>query len=100
MIDCKTPSQWRPEIYKPLISERLGNNHLGFKSLQIMNAAKPIGQKKRIKKLTTKLQDHLSQPITIISNKSSKEVIPMSDTLGLDASISGVKYKKLGNKNF
>lgn len=163
-INCLTPAQWRPEIYKPLISERLGKTHKDLQALQVSTIAKSNSQKVRLRKLTTevapkynthettfqrtgtgsegdsRLQHSRSEPIippssapnneiqdaslapsqdeskeddsigkefmeeveeavdtrTSSSKNGKKKKVNMGDTLGLDASVSGVTYSKLG----
>jgi hypothetical protein len=128
LITAITPSQWRPNDYRPPLSERLGETHLGAAVLQVAAAAKPKSQKERIKKLTTPVKADNgflsssfpapapasaasnSRPTTSENNNNppssspGKEKNPtttnpnqvIADSLGLDPSISGVKYKKLG----
>lgn len=143
MVDARTPSQWRPEVYKPPLSERLGTAHNDLKALQIKGAAQPKSHQTRVKKLTTvvnhqmvhqlELQQHHtggaatamkhSQSAKVLGGESissrsaasaedestSQSSIPTNrtssaqdkatewmDSIGLDAAVSGVKYKKLG----
>jgi stress-induced morphogen len=100
LITALTPSQWRPNEYKPLISERLGATHLGMPSiLEVNTATKPKAQKERVKKLTSLPDKGLSsshQQDHHISSSKIPSSAGLSDSLGVDPSISGVKYKKLG----
>ena len=72
MVSALTPSQWRPEIYNPPVSERLGPAHLGLRTLQIMNSAKPKSQKIRVKKLTT-VVDHYQHQREMLIEQVAKE---------------------------
>jgi len=158
MVDTRTPSQWRPDLYKPALSERLGTGHHDLRALQIKVAAKPKSHQSRVKKLTTvvthemlhqlelekhhvsgggkppshasahrpsqllriggALEDDVSLGTANTHSTSSSAHLPdnvhgnnsntnnsinnntnkalLADSLGLDASVSGVKYKKLG----
>jgi stress-induced morphogen len=96
LITALTPSQWRPNEYKPLISERLGATHLGMPSiLEVNTATKPKAQKERVKKLTSLPDKGFSHEHQISSSKIPSSA-GLSDSLGVDPSISGIKYKKLG----
>lgn len=147
MVDTRTPSQWRPEVYKPPLSERLGAAHNDLRALQITGAAQPKSHQSRVKKLTTVVnhemlhqlelqQHHVGGPAStaLRQSQSAKHVgtsghsvhsthsasgddestqsslvntyrttsagdnktAEWMDSLGLDAAVSGVKYKKLG----
>lgn len=133
LIDAKTPSQWRPDMYDPPVSERFGSSHLKMRAVQIMDAAKPKSQAKRIKKLaasrsqsatpmfppiagasTAPVEDFASRHGIVASATSTSSIISVgstdsqlslgslndkagfADSIGLDTSVSGVKYKKLG----
>lgn len=129
LIDARTPSQWRSDIYTAPLSERLGTAHVQLRSGQIIDAAKPRGHKNRIKKLTTttsntpdkKRMQHLQQPMLLLhghhqnrrhsrlsdddgdtslgdnsSMQDDEEVDQFADSIGLDATVSGVQYRKLG----
>lgn len=159
IITALTPAQWRPDVYKPLISERLGAAHKGMQALQINPSAKPASQRHRLRKLTTAQDMSKSMPTlrtipdtggesAIVSRPSTAELnentvaegdhqdaldlvaddlhstsppddahnqpVPSSsshahhgrskmgtrgglaETLGLDSSVSGVTYDKLG----
>eukprot|EP01038_Epipyxis_sp_PR26KG_P013030 gene13030-17462_t len=103
MIDARTPSQWKPAIYAPLLSERIGKAHIGLSSLEILQAAKPKNIKNRVKKLSTVVDHSTTLPNIFHNNnnsdyisKSEKSGLTLSDTLGMDPSVSGIKYKKLG----
>ncbi len=99
LIDARTPSQWRPELYAPLLSERLGSSHVELRNLQVDDAAKPSKQRLRVKKLTTVPDPRLTPngalpPLPKSPPNSGRPAL--SDTLGLEAAVSGVKYAKLG----
>ena len=116
-IDCRTPSQWKPSIYKPPLSERLGSTHNTIRSLGIDNSAKPRSHLSRVKKLTTVVSHELlhQQELTKhhvstvgvkhgsileedehFSGTAALNPSKYMDSIGLDPAVSGVKYKKLG----
>jgi stress-induced morphogen len=151
MVDARTPSQWRPEIYKPPLSERLGSAHNSMRALQMDAAAKPKSHQVRVKKLTTVVTHEMLHQIELsahhvsgagstrkasnashstsgiaeasspllaspmhapmgdddasfasyqsqrsASPEKTSQTIKHLDSIGLDAAVSGVKYKKLG----
>jgi hypothetical protein len=49
LIETWTPSQWKPQLYPPPLSERYGSSHNQFKSQHIDQVVKLKEQKKRIK---------------------------------------------------
>lgn len=78
-IHTMTPAQWRPEIYKPLISERLGKSHHELFALQINSLANPSSQKVRLKKLTTEvapkafsINESLNRTVSTNGNESTQ----------------------------
>ncbi len=91
-----SPSQWRPDQFIPILSERLGKSHGHVQQLQIDSNVKPLKQKQRIKKLTTAPDKttNAQRPTTISKSDSQKR--SMADTLGLDPTVSGVAYEQLG----
>jgi hypothetical protein len=98
-ISALTPSQWRPDQYQPILSERLGQSHSNLQHLQIDTNVKPSKQKKRVKKLTTTIHGNKSMAAPTIQKGQTTKDTPknsMADTLGLDPSVSGVTYDQLG----
>lgn len=97
IITALTPAQWRPEVYKPLLSERMGQSHSYVHSIQLEKSVQPTKQKVRIKKLTTMIEkDGTISLAEGPPRAKSPQSSTMADTLGLDPAVSGVKYKKLG----
>lgn len=98
-----TPAQWRPELYQPILSERIGQTRNFLTTIQMDPYTKPIIQKKRIQKLTTAKETStstsalFSKPAKKPSKKQSnlpKRV--MNESLGLDQTVSGVTYNQVG----
>jgi len=72
MIETKTPSQWRPDLYKPPLSERTGGAHLDLHAVQIKAAAQPRGQKMRVKKLATVVDHNLLHQMELSQHHHSR----------------------------
>ena len=98
IIETKTPSQWKPDLYIAPNSERLGRNHLDFSGAHIAQEAKPKKQTERMKLLATVIDERHKGNNDggggHSKNLKSKSVSSLLDSLGLDASISGVIDKK------
>jgi stress-induced morphogen len=71
MVDARTPSQWRPTIYKPPLSERLGTAHNDLRALQINPAAKPRSHQVRVKKLTTVVDHQMLHQLELSQHHTS-----------------------------
>jgi stress-induced morphogen len=103
IIETKTPSQWKPDMYIAPNSERLGRNHMDASGHHIPKEVKPKKQTERMKLLATVIDErHRNNNNSITEaapggrskNLHSKSVSSLLDSLGLDASISGVIDKK------
>lgn len=53
LIDARTPSQWKPDIFEPPLSERYGSDHNSVRSGFLPNIILATAQKKTIKKIAT-----------------------------------------------
>ena len=96
IIETRTPSQWRPDLYHLQSTERFGKSHLSLSSNNIDIPTRPKQQKDRLKKLVKKTA-HTSSSSSIISlTSTNSNTISLSESLGLDSSISGIKYKRSG----
>jgi len=99
MVDTRTPSQWKPDLFEPPLSERHGLAHVDLRASQIAAAAQPRGQKMRIKKLTTVVSEQMLHQLDLQTNHGGKKAEAaggLAESLGLHDAVSGVKYKKLG----
>ena len=107
VIECKTPSQWKPDVYIAPNSERLGRDHLNHSNVHIPKEVKPKKQTERMKLLATVIDEKwkmkaeaervaaaASPTKGVASTKSSKSVTSLLDSLGMDSAISGVIDKK------
>jgi stress-induced morphogen len=79
MIEPMTPSQWRPQLYSPPLSERYGKSHNEFRSQQVVVAAKPKAQRQRIKTLSM-TNNTSSTSMTSFPFFSSSSSVPHSAT--------------------
>jgi len=68
IIETKTPSQWRPDLYHLQSTERFGKSHLSLSSNNIDIATKPKYQKERLKKLAKKTSNSSSSSNIISLN--------------------------------
>jgi hypothetical protein len=120
IIEAKTPSQWRPGMYAAPISERFGSTHVGMRSNFLPKVIQPKSLTVRAKKLSQTVKkefgavldlqkdnsrdnNHSSNELTRVSKSgngerpsSAQEKSTLLDSLGLDSTVSGVKYKKQG----
>ena len=96
MMDLKTPSQWRPELYKPLVSERLNSSHVGFRSLNLAEGTKPKSVSRRVRKLAVTADFSDGPGATTFPKGNNQGTANLGDTLGVNPLVSGVKYKDLG----
>lgn len=96
IIETKTPSQWKPDLYIAPNSERLGRNHMDTSGAHIAHEVQPKKQKERMKLLATVIDERHRANADVGGGKNaqSKSVSSLLDSLGLDASISGVIDKK------
>lgn len=120
-IRALTPAQWRPQLYPPALSERLGRDHQQLGALGVSEGAQPDNQRWRLQKLsaapfdvnsTTVGSHDDSRPVTstvgvdssVVSSRTDatdrsalrrpgRELV---DSIGLHESVSGVQYAKLG----
>lgn len=120
LFDARTPSQWKPDLYPPPLSERFGSNHADKKASRLPVPAQKKAQMKRVKNLTTasvserdrvmhNIQDKLGKPEESKSRPDTSELSrssitanygnhgdTLADALGVDPFVSGVKFKKTG----
>ncbi len=106
IIECKTPSQWKPDVYIAPNSERLGRDHLDYSSTHIPTEVKQKKQTERLKLLATVVDERwkmkaeaekvaaAGSPAKGGASKGSKSVSSLLDSLGMDSAISGVIDKK------
>ena len=57
IVEAKTPSQWKPNLYEAPDSERFGSSHFDLQSANIPAHAKGSNSKFRVKKLAVDLQN-------------------------------------------
>lgn len=107
IIYTKSPSEWRPELYIPPISERFGQSHIGMTSGGVLKEVRPAANIKRMKNLTMnkdkmalKRQHEQSKeqkrdndgPVPL--NELPQHLRNLGETLGMDPSLT--PYKKKG----
>lgn len=92
-------SEWRADLYLPQTSERFGKTHLGITNSAIPKEAKPASHVDKIKKLAY-MPDGKSKMLLKSSSERGKmgcgERISLSETLGMDPEVSGLRYRKTG----
>jgi hypothetical protein len=103
LIETWTPSQWKPQLYPPPLSERYGKSHNEFRSQQVDLAVKSRAQKRRVKTLSsTTPSSSLSLTLPLPSSPSQHPSSPSSRTLqqssaellGLDSEILFKQFHK------
>ena len=57
MVDARTPSQWKPTLYPPPLSERFGASHADKRASRLPKPAQKQPQMKRIKGLAAKITE-------------------------------------------
>ena len=107
IIQTLTPSQWKPKLYPPPITERYGPSHIGMTSSSLPIHARDASHKKRLELLVFKgeAQSTASTLPPLDFNKDklyNDEVIKRSglrsvaDLLGAEPSAVGVSFRKTG----
>ena len=99
IIEAKTPSQWKPEEFIAPASERFGRSHLGGNASHVPKSLQTAKQNERIKLLTHVPKDSEKWEARMNGGAKvmSKSVNSLTEALGLDASVSGIKFgKKVG----
>ena len=97
IIEAKTPSQWKPEDFIAPASERFGRTHMESNASHVPKSLQTAKQNERIKLLThvPKESDRWKEFSGV--KAVSKSVNSLTEALGLDSSISGIKFgKKVG----
>ena len=97
LVEARTPSEWRADLYLPQTSERYGKTHLSITNSSIPKEVKPASHMEKIKKLAY-VPDGKSKLFKSSSEKGKVggEKISLSETLGMDPEVSGLRYKKTG----
>jgi len=99
IIEAKTPSQWKPEEFIAPLSERFGRTHLDGNASHVPKSLQTAQQNERIKLLThvPKESEKWEARMNGGAKVMSKSVNSLTEALGLDASVSGIKFgKKVG----
>jgi len=110
IIYTKSPSEWRPELYIPPISERFGQSHIGMTSGGVLKEVRPTANLKRVKNLTMNKdkmalkRQHEQDKAHNDNKRDSDGPVPihelpqhirnLGETLGMDPSLT--HYKKKG----
>lgn len=111
IIYTKSPSEWRPELYIPPVSERFGKSHIGMTSGGVLKEVRPTANLKRMKNLTLtkdKMPHHHNNHDSHHNNDHKKHdndgpvpihelpqhIRTLGETLGMDPSLT--HYKKKG----
>eukprot|EP00981_Chlorochromonas_danica_P012053 scaffold4399_cov175-Ochromonas_danica.AAC.3 len=75
-ISCLTPAQWKPHLYPPVLSERLGRSRQELGGLGISKAALPASQRHRVHQL---VKSHGNkEPVVTLPATSGGEQMPMT----------------------
>lgn len=97
IIETKTLSQWRADVFAASLSERLSSTHVGMNSLDIAKTTKPSSNKFRIKQLARVVSERDSFLPSIHEKTSmSKGYTALADSIGLDPIVSGASMRKSG----
>ena len=103
IIEAKTPSQWKPQLYEAPDSERYGSSHFDMLSANIPVHAKGSNSKFRVKKLAVDLNNNAEGRMAKLlggkADGSQKTLITPgmkfdANMLGVDPLTSGITFGK------
>ena len=116
-MECRTPSQWRPEQFEAPASERYGSSHLGFQASTVPSAVQGPANKSRMRLLShvqAQGADRFGRDTAAAAASASasavgatggagggasantKTLLSLAETLGVDPIVSGAKYRRTG----
>lgn len=93
IVEAVTPSQWKPQLYPPPLSERHGGSHLDIKTPHVQPTVKFQATAKRLKLLSTSAATSRLDASAMTLDKSAT----LSEALGVETELLGNRFgKKVG----
>ena len=99
IIEAYTPSQWKPQVYPPPLTERYSQSHGGLNAIEVEDAVKVKEQRKRIKLV---LDNQVYDKFTTVNPlapglKAYETDYAAAELMGLDSTIlHNTFHKKIG----
>ena len=96
IIEPYTPSQWKPDLYPPPLTERYSGSHTRLSAVEVEPAARRKEQTKRLKVITdTAVYDKYTNANPLAPGVNARDMkFSTSELLGLDSNVLHNTFRK------